>query len=74
MMFSDYHPLILPCILTVQKLCDFNFFQGLALGLLDGFSIRRYEKKHDSFDLSAVWFESRGMRFCEEKSLQCWSR
>ena len=57
-------------ILTVQKLWDFNFLQGLALGLLDGFSIGRYEKKREIFDLFAVKFESRAMRFSGGKSLR----
>ena len=41
-------------ILTVQKLWDLNFLGGLAPGILDGFSIGRYEKKSESFDLFAA--------------------
>ena len=33
---------------------DFNFLRGLAPGILDGFSIGRYEKKRESFDLFAA--------------------
>ena len=41
----------------------FDFLRGLALGRLDGFSIGRYEKKRESFDLYATKFESGAMRF-----------
>ena len=51
---SGLHVWILLGILTVQKLCDFNFLRGLAPGLLDGFSIERYEEKRESFDLFAA--------------------
>ena len=50
-------------ILNVKKLGDFNFLRGLAPGLLDGFSIETYEKKRESFALSAAWFESGAMLF-----------
>ena len=40
---------------------DSNFLLQLALGCLDGFSIRRYEG--ESFDLLATKFESGVMRF-----------
>ena len=46
-----WHMRILPRILTVKKLWDFNFLGGLASGLLEGFSIGRYEKKRESFDI-----------------------
>ena len=37
-----------------SKTVGFNFLRGLAPGILDGFSIGRYEKKHESFDLFAT--------------------
>ena len=49
-MVSDWHVWILLHILTVQKLWDFDFLRGLAPGLLNGFSIGRYENKRESFD------------------------
>ena len=45
------------------KLWKFNFLRELAPGLLDGFSIGRYEKKRESFDLFAAKFENGAMRF-----------
>ena len=64
---SGWDVWILLCVLTVQKLWDFNFLQGLPPDLLDEFSMGRYEKKHESFDLFAsdaiLW----------GKLLQCWS-
>ena len=47
-------------------LWDFDFLRGLAPGRLDGFSIGRYEKNRESFDLYAVKFESGAMRFWGE--------
>ena len=44
-------------------LWDFDFLRGLALGSCDGFSIERYEKNRESFDLHAAKFESGAMRF-----------
>ena len=44
-------------------LWDFDFIRGLAPGRLDGFSIGRYEKNRESFDLHAAKFESGAMRF-----------
>ena len=55
-------------ILTVQKLWDFNFLRELAPGLLDGFSIGRYEKKRESFDPFAARFKSGAMRFSGKKN------
>ena len=46
---------------------------GLAPGRLDGFSIGRYEKNRESFDLFAAKFESGAMRFWGEKSLRRWN-
>ena len=40
-----------------SKLWDFTFLRWLAPDLLDGFSIGRYEEKHESFDLFAAKFE-----------------
>ena len=37
-------------------LWDFDFLRGLAPGSLDGFSIGRYEKNRESFDLHAAKF------------------
>ena len=39
-----------------------------APGRLDGFSIGRYEKKRESFDLNATKFENGAMRFWGKKS------
>ena len=47
-------------------LWDFDFLRGLAPGRLDGFSIGRYEKNRESFDLHAAKFESGAMRFWRE--------
>ena len=44
-------------------LWDFDFLRGLAPDRLDGFSIGRYEKNRESFDLYAAKFESGAMRF-----------
>ena len=51
-------------------LWDFDFLRGLATGRLDGFSIGRYEKNRESFDLYAAKFESGAMRFWGEKPLR----
>ena len=48
-------------------LWDFEFLRGLAPNLLDGLSIERYEKKRESFGLSAAKFESGMMRFSKGK-------
>ena len=40
-----------------------GFVRGLVPGSLDRFSVGRYEKKRESFDLSAAWFESGAMPF-----------
>ena len=53
---------------------DFDFLRGLAPGRLDGFSIGRYEKNRESFDLYAAKFESGAMRFWREKSPLRWNR
>ena len=45
----------------------------VAPGRLDGFSIGRYEKKGESFDLYAAKFESGAMRFWGEKSPRRWN-
>jgi len=43
------------------------FFDGfVAPGRLDGFSIGRYEKKRESYDMYATKFESGGIRFWGE--------
>ena len=51
------------CIPVARILWDFDFLRGVAPGRLDGFSIGRYEKNRESFDLNAVKFESGAMRF-----------
>ena len=66
----DWHVWILLHIPVARILWDFGFLRGLALGRLDRFSIGRYEKNPESFDLYAVKFESGVMRFLGEKSLQ----
>ena len=53
----DWHVWILLRIPVARKLWDFDFLRGLAPGRLDGFSIGRYEKNPESFDLYAVKFE-----------------
>ena len=52
---------------------DFDFLRGLAPGRLDGFSIGRYGKNRESFDLYAAKFESGAMRFWWEKSPRRWN-
>ena len=56
-----------------QILWDFDFLRGLAPGRLDGFSIGRYEKNCESFDLYAAKFESGAMRYWREKLPRCWN-
>ena len=56
-----------------QILWDFDFLRGLAPGRLDGFSIGRYEKNRESFDLYAAKFESGAMRFWREKLPRRWN-
>ena len=51
----------------------FKFLWRLAPGCLDGFSIGRYEKNCESFDLYAAKFESGAMRFWGGKSLRRWN-
>ena len=58
-----WHMRISLCIRIARMLCDFDFLRGLAPGRLDGFSIGRYEKNRESFDLHAAKFESGAMRF-----------
>ena len=50
-------------ITVARILWDFDFLRGLAPGRLDGFSIGRYGKNRESFDLYAAKFESKAMRF-----------
>ena len=66
---SGWHIRILLRILTVQKLCDFNFLLGLALDLLDGFSIRRYEVK--SMNLSTFLLQSLKAERCDFLGENC---
>ena len=63
-----WHVRILLRIPVARILWDFDFLRGLAPGRLDGFSIGRYEKKRESFDLYAAKFENGAMRFWGEKS------
>ena len=63
-----WHVRILVRIPVARILWDFDFLRGLAPGRLDGFSIGRYEKKRESFDLYAAKFENGAMRFWGEKS------
>ena len=58
-----WHVRILLRIPVARILWDFDFLIGLVPGGLDGFSIGRYEKKRESFDLYATKFESGAMRF-----------
>ena len=58
-----WHVWILLRIPVARILWDFDFLRELAPGRLDGFSIGRYEKNCESFDLYAVKFESGAMRF-----------
>ena len=58
-----WHVRILLRITVARILWDFDFLRGLAPGHLDGFSIGRYEKNRESFDLYAATFESKAMRF-----------
>ena len=59
--------------LLMLVLWDFDFLRGLAPGRLDGFSIGRYEKNRESFDLYAAKFESKAMRFWGKKSPRRWN-
>ena len=70
---SVWHVRILLRILVARILWDFDFLRGPAPGRLDGFSIGRYEKNRESFDLYAAKFESGAMRFWGEKSLRRWN-
>ena len=58
-----WHVWILVRIPVTRILWDFDFLRGLAPGRLDGFSIGRYEKNCESFDLYAAKFESGAMQF-----------
>ena len=58
---------------VARILWDFDFLRGLAPGRLDGFSIGRYEKNRESFDLYAAKFESGAMRFWREKWPRHWN-
>ena len=51
---------------VARILWDFDFLRGLAPGRFDGFSIGRYEKNCELFDLYAAKFESGAMRFWGE--------
>ena len=68
-----WHVWILLRIPVARILWDFDFLPGLAPGRLDGFSIGRYEKNRESFDLYAVKLKSGAMRFFGEKLLRCWN-
>ena len=46
-------------------------FDRSKTGLLDGFSIERYEKKHESFHLFAARFESRDGALSKQGFLPC---
>ena len=58
---------------VARILWDFDFLRGLTPGRLDGFSIGRYEKNRESFDLYAAKFENGAMRFLGEKSPRRWN-
>ena len=73
MMVCGWHVRILLHITVARILWDFGFLRGLAPGRLDGFSIGRYEKNRESFDLYAGKFESGAMRFWREKSPRHWN-
>ena len=73
MTVCGWHIWILLCIPVARILWGFDFLRGLAPGRLDGFSIGRYEKNHESFDLYAAKFESGGMRIWGEKSPRHWN-
>ena len=60
---SGWHVWILLRIPVARILWDFDFLRGLAPGRLDGFSIGRYEKNREYFNLNAAKFESGAMRF-----------
>ena len=68
-----WHVWILLRITVARILWDFYFLRELAPGRLDGFSIGRYEKNRESFDLYAAKFESGAMRFWREKSPRRWN-
>ena len=70
---TGWHVRILLRITVVRILWDFDFLRGLAPGRLDGFSIGRYEKNRESFDLYAAKFESGAMRFWRKKSPRRWN-
>ena len=63
MTVCGWHMRISLCIRIARMLWDFDFLRELAPGRLDGFSIGRYEKNRESFDLHAAKFESGAMRF-----------
>ena len=64
---------MLLCIPVARILWDFDFLRGLAPGRLDGFSMGRYEKNSESFDLYAAKFKSGAMRFWGEKLPRRWN-
>ena len=66
MTVCGWHVRISPRIRVARILWDFDFLRGLALGRLDGFTIGRYEKNRESFDVYAAKFESRALRFWGE--------
>ena len=72
-MVCGWHVRILLRITVARILWDFDFPRGLAPGRLDGFSIGRYEKNRESFDLYAAKFESKAMRFWGKKSPWRWN-
>ena len=57
---SGWHVWILLCILTVQKLWDFNFLQGLPPDLLDEFLMESYKRSVNPLTFLRV------MRFSRE--------
>ena len=73
MTVCGWHVRILLHITVARILWDFDFLRELASGHLDGFSIGRYEKNRESFDLFAAKFESGAMRFWREKSPRRWN-
>ena len=54
-----------------SKTVGFSFLLGLAPGLWDGFSIERYENKHEIFHLFAAKFESGAGALSKQAFLPC---
>ena len=73
MTVCGWHVRISLRIAVARILWDFDFLRGLAPGRLDGFSIGRYEKNCESFDLYAAKFESGAMRVWGKKSPRRWN-